>query len=25
MPPLGKRVAHEDVDQLVDYILTLHK
>lgn len=25
MPPLGRRVARQDVEQLVDYILTLHR
>ena len=25
MPPLGRRVARQDIEQLVDYILSLHK
>ena len=25
MPPLGRRVAHQDIEQLVDFILTLKK
>lgn len=25
MPPLGRRVARQDIEQLVDYILSLHR
>lgn len=25
MPPLGRRVAQQDIEELVDFILTLHK